>query len=115
MTPDEVGQTIRKADRERDKVLIAVFYITGARVSEIINLQRNDFTIKKNELVVSVEPRKRGDSGSPLRKYNNLIFDREKTPFIDTIVKTISWISRETNSFSKAGKEDISPGKEHGR
>lgn len=100
MSSDEVGETIKKADRERDKALIAIFYITGARVSEIIDLKREDFTIRSDELLITIEPQKRSDSGSPLRKYDNLIFDRERTPFIDIILDYVSDLEEDEFLFS---------------
>lgn len=72
MTRNEVGEMVEKADRGRDKTLIALLYLSGARISEVLELKREDIEIKTDELVISVEPQKR-DKGSPLRKENNLI------------------------------------------
>lgn len=83
MSPEEVGEMIKKADRARDECLIAVHYLTGARVSEIIELKREHITITDEELTIRFKARKKRTYG-PLLKTDKLIFSRD-APFTDRI------------------------------
>lgn len=71
MSKDEVAQMIEHATCARDKALIAVLYISGARISEVLNMLREDVKWDDNYLYLRIRPLKRRDVG-PLLKPNIL-------------------------------------------
>jgi len=79
---EEIKPYIENAG-QTTKALIALAWLTGARISELLLLKRGDFSIdeEKRELRIAIPTLKRKD----LRK-RELIFDIDKDPFIKDII-----------------------------
>lgn len=52
LTKDEVARLIRAANTKKSKLIISMLYSTGMRVSEIVNLQRENLDLENNEGMV---------------------------------------------------------------
>jgi len=58
LKPEEVVRMIEVAERERDKALISVLWLTGARPSEVIGLLRKDIKIEDMKIRITIETKK---------------------------------------------------------
>lgn len=52
LTKDEVARLIRAANTKKSKLIISILYSTGMRVSEVVNLQRQNLDLENNEGMV---------------------------------------------------------------
>jgi len=52
LTPEEVDSMIRAATRTRDKLIVAMLYSTGMRVSELVNIRIDDIDLKERSVRV---------------------------------------------------------------
>ncbi|MHA1595983.1 MAG: site-specific tyrosine recombinase/integron integrase [Candidatus Baldrarchaeia archaeon] len=52
LTPDEVRRLIDAADNPRDKLIIRMLYVTGLRVSELVNLRVEDIDFEECVIMV---------------------------------------------------------------
>lgn len=85
ISKEETQEMINTANRQRDKCIIALHYLTGARISEIVELKRKAITTNKNEIKIEFSWRKRRDKG-PVKVTGSLIFQKEETPFVEYIL-----------------------------
>ncbi|RLE84916.1 MAG: recombinase XerC [Thermoprotei archaeon] len=52
LTPSEVRRLIDVADNARDKLIVALLYTTGIRVSELVRIKKGDLDLERNSLKV---------------------------------------------------------------
>jgi len=90
MTREEVEDMISRADNERDRALIAMLYITGARISEVLRLKRKDIEIGEKEVRITITPLKIRSKG-PLIFVHTLPIPLT-APFVEHIVSYVSKI-----------------------
>jgi len=96
--PDEVREMMEKMDRTRDRCLLALHYLSGARVSEIIELERQDIVIDDERLTVRFSRRKKKNSQGPLRKRSFIVFPRD-APFAGNIIKYLERFGFSSGDF----------------
>jgi len=53
LEPEEVDQIIRKSTNKRDQCLVALLYLTGRRIMEILSLKKSDFVLPENFKIVT--------------------------------------------------------------
>lgn len=92
MTREEVEEMIKKVDQIssnplRDKALLATLYLTGARISEVLNLRKEDLWIDERKKMVffRMRPQKRRDT-SPL-KHHHILGLSINAPFMNYILE----------------------------
>jgi len=97
---DEMEVMLRHCKTLRDKVLLALVWLTGARISEVLALKRYDFDIdyEKDELRVRLITLKKRTKEPPRRE---LYFSIEKDPFVkDIIIPYIEKLDLEKSLFN---------------
>jgi integrase len=106
ITPGEAEDMIKLAKKLRDKALIAILYLTGARPGEIClnkkvneGLKKGDIQISGNYVIFKIKTLKLGKHGKNKGKF--LIDEREleipkEVPFMNYILR---WRHRALNSF----------------
>lgn len=64
ITYEETKDMIERAKSLRNKAMIALLYLTGARISEILSVKREDFVVdeKKKMIIVNISVEKRGEN-----------------------------------------------------
>jgi len=81
----DVINLLKKASSRRDRCLVSLLYLTGARISEILELKGKDIQIEEDEIRISIRPKKTGDYG-PVSKSQDLILDK-KGKFVACIIE----------------------------
>jgi len=86
LTPDEVGELIAAAKTIRNKALIAAYFGTGCRLSELLNLEREEFEqaplVDKEHGIYEVWVLGKGD------KYRKVYFDQQVHNLISEYLET---------------------------
>jgi integrase len=75
---EEIKKYIDATDDSDFKFVLALAWLTGARIQEIVNLKRRDFQIGKNDLTIIIKALKRGKIGYPTFSF--------KDPFISDLI-----------------------------
>lgn len=80
LTKGEVDVMIDTTEQDQIKVLIAILYLTGHRVSEVLQLKKEDITFVNKRMNIKLIVEKR-------REYfeHTIWFNIERTPYIDLI------------------------------
>ena len=52
LSKDEIDKVISAAETKKSQLMLKTLYYTGLRVSELVNLKRNDIDIEKSEAIV---------------------------------------------------------------
>lgn len=84
---DDVDNMLARGGRARDKFIVAVLYITGARPSEIRELKRQDISVTDDEVIITLKTLKLGATEKFIIRDRTLTFSRRETPFIDHVIK----------------------------
>lgn len=92
LSREEIEKLIQAAGSIRDKLIIAMLYHTGLRVSELANLKLDDIDVKTGVVRVDRGMRSRGR----LAKYN--------PEHIGTLMNL--WLRKERKSYPNAGNTD---------
>lgn len=88
-TVDEIMPYIKNANGNRMKILIALAFLTGARISEMLALRKKDFLVINDELRIVMKTLKR--KGDYKRE---LIFSINDDPFIKGIMKFVDGLRK---------------------
>ncbi|MEM4605934.1 MAG: site-specific integrase [Candidatus Pacearchaeota archaeon] len=92
---DEIKRYIDACEREDMKILLMLSWLTGARISEIIELKKSNFSIGKNYITILIHSKKHGKVGYPTFSFND--------PFIQNVLEYIKDKGEEERIF-KCGK-----------
>lgn len=69
MKPNQVARVIRGAQTERDRLLMEILWVTGARVSEVVDRQwgikPSDLVPEENIIIFQTLKRSRGEADAP--------------------------------------------------
>jgi len=84
ISKEEAKLLIRGSKRQWFKSLVSFLYIYGTRISEALNLEREDFTVEGDNLVVKIAILKRRDKAT-----HKLRANIKTTPFIDIVLKQV--------------------------
>jgi len=99
---EEVEEMIKKANKLRDKCLIAMLWIYGMRPAEMIYIRKKDFQIKDDKLILKRQTIKhktiRGIVGEQRKIVTNII--PLKTKFVDIILKYLEKLDDEDFLFN---------------
>lgn len=83
----EISKYIQACEDEEMKVLLALAWLTGARLVELLSLEKGDFsfrsTLDKELVTITIKARKGGKKGFPT-------FDLNADPFIKEIVNFVN-------------------------
>jgi len=118
LTPEEAGRLINSTPNIKHKLILQILYGCGLRVSEVINLKKNDFNFEENLIYIRLAKGRKdrfvkipNSIKENLKSYSNLnnediFFPSSRTGKLTTA--TIQKIIK--NSSKKAGiKKNISP------
>jgi integrase len=108
MTLPEIQDMIARAKCQRDKALIAMLYLSGQRITEILKLTRGNIMVDPSRpdiIIVSFLIQKRRDNGSPLIPRHRLPLGLN-LPFMDEFLK---W----ANNFSEPSSRLFSITRQH--
>lgn len=90
LSKEEVAGMINIANSPRDKSMIAMLYIFGCRVGEMIKLRRENFWVLNDELYVKIEvEKKEKESGIP---FKHIIKVNLNTPFLNYVINHVDTI-----------------------
>jgi integrase len=78
VTAEEMKKYIDETSDEDFKFVLALAWLTGARIQEIVNLKKKDFIIGKNDLTIIIKALKHGKIGYPTFSFDD--------PFVKEIV-----------------------------
>jgi len=98
MARDEVAEMISKAQSQRDRVLIALLYLTGARVSEVLSLRKKDIIVEENMIRIRMPARKRRERGPLI--FRHILPISKTAPFIEEVLIYIQKLDDDNHLFS---------------
>ena len=102
--PQEVSEMIFIADDQEIKAIISLLYITGARISEILNLNNDDITYhtENNSKYIRLRIRtlKQKKTGSPFVRLRFLEFNIN-TPFIINFIEYLPSRAKHDKVFTR--------------
>ena len=90
---EDVNQMIAKSDRRDKKVLIAILFLTGARVSEALMLRKKDFRVREDKLLIRKPVLKRREV------YNHTVPISINSPFVKSIIGYINELDDEEDKL----------------
>ncbi|RLF20539.1 MAG: hypothetical protein DRZ82_01985 [Thermoprotei archaeon] len=111
LTKEELNKLMSVADKFRDKLIIRLLYVTGLRVSELVNLNWEDIDFNNREIIVRAG--KGGKSRivliddrtlNMLKEYRRLI-RKEKGSVFDLSVRTVQHIVKELRERANIPKK----------
>ncbi|MEM2868531.1 MAG: site-specific integrase [Candidatus Bathyarchaeia archaeon] len=114
---EELNEILEKTPQEWLKALTILLYYSGMRISEALNLKREDITLTPDEIIIKVETLKRRRSIGPYMPERIIPLPRN-LPFINILARYLEnasngklWnYSRKTVwLYMKRIKKDISP------
>lgn len=86
VSQEETQKMIEKARLPRDRFLISILYLTGARPSEILEFKREDVDIQETQLVFRLVTKKLGKArGFTIKE--RLLEIQKTAPFIEHIIE----------------------------
>lgn len=106
LSQDEIKQIIEAASTRKSRLIIKLLYYTGMRVSELVNLKREDVNWEKKEIVVKGKGNKErkilltSKIAEELKEYldqykdNKYLFSKEKPLTTRNVQKILSKIAR---------------------
>ena len=96
ISKEQIEQYLNLSYDEEFKVLLALVWLTGARISEVIELKPSNFMVSETEVLVSIKAKKHGKVGYRL-------FDLEKTPFLkDLVLPYVFSFPKESRMFFRS-------------
>lgn len=85
VSQEEAAEMVKRAKSPRDKFLIAILYLTGARPSEVLELKQEDVDIQESQLVIRLVTKKLGKAkGFTIRERHLEI--QKSSPFVEHII-----------------------------
>jgi len=95
---EEIEPYILNAQNEEMRIVLALAWLTGARISEILELKKQDFLINKerDSITITIKAKKRGKFGFPTFSFSD--------PFIDLVVDYVYNIDNNQQKLFKKSK-----------
>lgn len=94
--PKRVYEAISKLDHPRNKALIAMIYLTGARISEVLALKPEDITVEGEFMVVTLRTKKKR-RGVLIRKVPVSL--RENRELVTVFADWFKWVRQDQPIF----------------
>ena len=86
VSESETQAMIDRTKNPRDHFLVAILYLTGARPSEVLELQQKDIEIQEDQLAIRLVTKKLGRAkGFTIRQ--RFLEIQKSSPFVDYILK----------------------------
>ena len=95
ITSEEIKPYIEKAEKEEVKAIIALAWLTGARISDLLKLKRENFLVdeERKMLTVVIQASKGGSVGFPTFSFED--------PFVPIILQYLQKFDRGQKLFRK--------------
>jgi integrase len=88
---EDVNKMFARAKSPKEAYLVAIFWITGARPSEVVELQKKDFALGEHTLRITISTKKLGKTNEFILRHRTLEFERPEgynsNPYIETIIR----------------------------
>ena len=108
-TEAEVRQVIEASSDEWFRVMVAILYLVGCRITEALNLRRRNVWLDGNNLVVEIGVLKRKDNANgPYANMPHMIHVSTKAPFVaDLILPFMSKVSNRESYLFQSPRDPL--------
>lgn len=88
---EELVSMLKATDNKRNQVIVSLLYFTGARPSELLELEKKDFLVTETYIKIKVPTKKKKTGGKWSLKYREIQLARGFGKDKDNLIELIAW------------------------